>query len=65
LSRPIGLLTLGWLVLIMVCGSVWGSLLPSAEKKKIEILIGGVEQMTDAVFLRNGKSYRSRLLVRK
>jgi hypothetical protein len=49
------------LSLAVGCGSAWGSYLPSAEKRKIEILIGGVEQMTDAVFLRNGKSYSAPL----
>lgn len=55
------LLGLGWLILTVGCGSVWGSDLPSAEKRKIEILIGKVDQMTDAVFIRNGKSYSAPL----
>ena len=61
MRRRIGILTLGWLVLIVGCGSGWGSDLPAAEKKKIEILIGSVEQMTDAVFIRNGKQYTAEL----
>lgn len=61
MRRPFGILAFGWLILTVGCGSAWGFDLPSAEKKKIEILIGGVEQMTDAVFLRNGKSYSAPL----
>jgi hypothetical protein len=50
-------LALGWLLLTLGSGSVWGAALTSAEKRKIEALIAGVEQMTDAFFVRNGKQY--------
>jgi hypothetical protein len=55
----VGILTLGLgcLILTIGFGSAWGSDLTSAEKRKIEALISGVEQMTDAVFVRNGKQY--------
>ena len=33
--------------------------LPAGEKKKIENLISGMEQMTEASFIRNGKKYES------
>jgi hypothetical protein len=50
-------LALGWLTLAYCPGLAWASELPAAEQKKIEALIFGVEQMTDAVFIRNGKNY--------
>ena len=59
MRRRIGILTLGLgcLILTVGLGSAWGSDLSSIEKKKIETLIAGVEQMTDAIFVRNGKQY--------
>ena len=60
LQLPAGLvLSLGWLVLTVGLGWTAPSDLPSAEKKKIESLISGVEQMTDAAFIRNGKKYNA------
>lgn len=55
----VGILTLGLgcLILTIGFGSARGSDFASAERKKIEALIAGVEQMKDAVFVRNGKQY--------
>ena len=50
-------LGIGWLILSVCLGLASASDLPSAEERKIEVLIAGVEQMTDAVFIRNGKNY--------
>ncbi|MBI5582264.1 MAG: DUF5329 family protein [Deltaproteobacteria bacterium] len=55
------ILGLGWLILTLGCGPALADDLTSAEKKKIEALISGVEQMTDAVFVRNGKDYSASL----
>jgi hypothetical protein len=52
-------LVLGWLTLAICPGFAWTSELPAAEQKKIEALILGVERMTDAVFIRNGKNYNA------
>jgi hypothetical protein len=52
-------LGIGWLILALCPGFASASDLPSAEKKKIEALIFEVEQMTDAIFVRNGKQYPS------
>jgi hypothetical protein len=54
-------LALGWLTLAVFPGLAWASELPAAEQKKIEALIFGVERMTDAVFIRNGKQYAADL----
>jgi hypothetical protein len=48
---------IGCLILTVCIGLASASDLPSAEKRKIEVLISGVEQMTNAVFIRNGKNY--------
>ena len=62
LSRFNGIiLSLAWLILAAGFGSATASDLSSAEKKKIETLISAVEQMTDAVFIRNGKDYSASL----
>jgi hypothetical protein len=52
-------LTLGicCLTLAVCFGFVSASDLPTPEQNKIETLISGVERMTDAVFIRNGKNY--------
>jgi len=50
---------IGCLILTVCFGSASASDLPIGEKKKIESLLSGVEQMTDAVFIRNGKNYRA------
>jgi hypothetical protein len=55
------ILSLVWLILTAGCGSATAADLPSGEKKKIEALISGVEQMTAAVFVRNGKNYSAPL----
>jgi hypothetical protein len=59
----IGLLAITgcWLVLALGWMPASADDLSSVEKRKIEALIGGVEQMTDAVFIRNGKSYSAAL----
>ena len=54
-------LGIGWLILALCSGFASASDLPSAEKKKIEVLIFEVERMTDAVFIRNGKQYSAEL----
>ena len=54
-------LGIGWLILALCPGFASASDLPSAEKKKIEVLIFEVERMTDAVFIRNGKQYTAEL----
>jgi hypothetical protein len=54
-------LGIGWLILALGPGFVSASDMPSAEKKKIEALIFEVEQMADAVFIRNGKQYTADL----
>ena len=54
-------LGIGWLILAFCPGFAAASDLPSAEKKKIEVLIFEVERMTDAVFIRNGKQYSAEL----
>lgn len=55
----LGTLTLavGWLTLVFSSGLASAADLPTLEQKKIEALIFGVEQMADAVFIRNGKNY--------
>ena len=55
------ILGIGWLILAFCPGLALASDLPSAEKKKIEVLIFEVERMTDAVFIRNGKQYTADL----
>jgi len=50
---------IGWLILTVGIGLASASDLSSAEKRKIEVLISGVEQMTDAVFIRNGRNYNA------
>jgi hypothetical protein len=59
MRRLFGILILGLagLPLLWDGALAWGADLPSAEKRKIETLIAGVEQMTDAIFVRNGKQY--------
>jgi hypothetical protein len=52
-------LIIGGLILTVVPGIPQASGLPAVEQKKIEALISGVEQMKDAGFVRNGKSYNS------
>jgi hypothetical protein len=61
--RRFGILPIvfGCLILTIGSGSARCSDLASAEKKKIEALIAGVEQMTDAVFIRNEKKYNATL----
>ena len=54
-------LGIGWLTLAVWSGLASASELPSAEKKKIEVLIFEVERMPDAVFIRNGKQYSAEL----
>ena len=54
-------LGIGWLMLALCLGFASASDLPSAEKNKIKALIFEVEQMADAVFIRNGKQYTADL----
>ena len=60
-SRFPVLLCLISLILAVCPGFASASELPSAEIKKIEALIFGVERMADAVFIRNGKQYNTDL----
>ena len=55
------ILAVGCLILVAGGGSVAADDLNSGEKWKIEALIAGVEQMSDAVFIRNGKDYSASL----
>jgi hypothetical protein len=55
----IRILTIGWLILTVASGIAQAFGIPPAEQKKIESLILGVEQMTNAEFIRNGKNYKA------
>jgi len=52
---------LGCLILAVCSGLASASEMPAAEQKKIDTLIAGVERMSDAVFIRNGKQYNTDL----
>jgi hypothetical protein len=54
-------LVIGCLILAPSPDSAWAAEMPVAEQKKVETLINKVERMTDAVFIRNGKSYNAAL----
>ena len=53
------ILTIGWLTLAVGSGIAPASGLPDVEQKKIEALISGIERLTGAEFIRNGKCYNS------
>jgi hypothetical protein len=52
---------IGCLILAVCSGIASASEMSAAEQKKIDTLITGVERMTDAVFIRNGKQYNTDL----
>lgn len=52
-------LILGCLILAVGSGITQASGLSAVEQKKIETLISGIERLTDAGFIRNGKRYNS------
>lgn len=54
-------LGIGCLILAVCSGVASASEMPAAEQKKIDALIAGVERMSDAVFIRNGKQYSTDL----
>ncbi|HMK64472.1 MAG TPA: DUF5329 family protein [Thermodesulfobacteriota bacterium] len=52
---------LGLFCLILAADPVSAQGTPASEQKKIETLITKVERMTEAIFIRNGKSYSAAL----
>src|SRR5688572_10919605 len=55
MKRALLLATITWFALGAIAET-----LPSAERQKIESLLGAVEKLPDAVFVRNGRSYAPR-----
>ncbi len=60
----IGILVAGWLLAPMRLAAAPAPGLPESERRIIERLIAAVEQLPDAAFIRNGRSYDAAVAVR-